>query len=83
VRVRRGSASDRYTAFADAYKFRLGDDLLIPCGVAAMANHSAHPNLVKVVEGDVLFLEVTRAVAAGEELCFTYSEYARERYHIG
>ncbi len=80
--VPRGSASDRYTAFADEYKFRVGDNLLIPCGVAAMANHSSQPNLAKVVDGDVLFLELTRDVTAGEELCFAYSEYARERYGI-
>ena len=83
VLVMRGSASDRYTAFADEYKFRVGDYLLIPCGIAAMANHSSQPNLRKVVEGEELFLELTRAVTVGEELCFAYSEYARERYGIG
>jgi hypothetical protein len=82
VLVMRGSPSDRYTAFADEYKLRVGDYLLIPCGLAAMANHSSQPNLTKVVDGDALFLELTRAVEAGEELCFAYSEYARERYGI-
>jgi len=82
VRVRRESASDRYTAFADAYKFRIGDTLLIPCGIAALANHSSQPNVRKVVEGDVAFLELVRDVSAGEELCFAYSEYARQRYAI-
>jgi len=82
VLVMRGSASDRYTAFADEYKFRVGDYLLIPCGIAAMANHSPQPNLTKVVDGEALFLELTRAVTAGEELCFAYSDYARERYGI-
>ena len=82
VLVMRGSASDRHTAFADDYKFRVGDYLLIPCGIAAMANHSSQPNLTKVVDGEVLFLELTRAVTAGEELCFAYSEYARERCGI-
>ena len=80
--VRRGSASDHCTAFADEYKFRVGNDLLIPCGVAAMANHSSQPNLRKVIEEDALFLELTRDVTTGEELCFAYSEYARERYGI-
>ena len=80
--VRRGSASDRYTAFADEYKFRVGDYLLIPGGIGAMANHSAQPNLRKVVEGEALFLELTREVPAGEELCFAYSDDARERYGI-
>jgi hypothetical protein len=82
VLVPRGSASDRYTAFADEYKFRAGDHLLIPCGIAGMANHSSQPNLAKVVDGEAVFLELTRDVAAGEELCFAYSEYARERYGI-
>ncbi|MEQ1729929.1 MAG: SET domain-containing protein-lysine N-methyltransferase [Vicinamibacterales bacterium] len=82
VLVPRDSDSDRYTSFADEYKFRVGDDLLIPCGVAAMANHSATPNLQKVTEGTTLFLELTRDVRQGEELCFAYSDYARERYGI-
>lgn len=80
VRVRRESASDRYTAFADEYKIRAGDDLLIPCGIAALANHSAQPNLRKVVDGDAVFFELLRDVEAGEELCFTYSDYAQERF---
>jgi len=82
VLVRRDSAADHYTDFADEYKFRAGDYLLIPCGVAGMANHSAQPNLEKVVEGDEIFLELLRDVAAGEELCFAYSAYARERYGL-
>ena len=82
VLVPQGSASDRYTAFADEYKVRCGDYLLIPCGVAALANHSAEPNLAKVVEGEAVFLELLRDVEAGEELCFTYSQYARQRYAI-
>ena len=82
VLVPRGSASDRYTGFADEYKFRTGDCLLIPCGVAGMANHSSQPNLNKVVEGEAVFLELVRDVEAGEELCFAYSEYARERFGI-
>jgi SET domain-containing protein len=82
VRVRRDSASDGYTAFADAYKFRVGDDLLIPCGIAALANHSSEPNLRKVVEDDAVFLELLRDVDADEELCFAYSEYAGTRYAL-
>jgi SET domain-containing protein len=82
VLVRRDSAADRYTAFADEYKFRVGDYLLIPCGVAGMANHSAQPNLEKVVDGDAVYLELLRDVDADEELCFAYSDYARERYGI-
>lgn len=82
VRVRRESAADSYTAFADEYKFRVGDDLLIPCGIAALANHSSQPNVRKVIEGETAFLELLRDVEAGEELCFAYSEYARQRYAI-
>jgi len=83
VRVRRESASDRYTSFADEYKIRAGDDLLIPCGVAALANHSSAPNLQKVIAGADVFFELTRDVEADEELCFEYSDYARERFGIG
>ena len=80
VLVRRGSASDGYTSFADEYKFRAGDYLLIPCGIAAMANHSSQPNLEKVVDGEAVFLQLRRDVETGEELCFAYSDYALERY---
>jgi hypothetical protein len=82
VLVRRDSEADRCTAFADEYKLRAGDHLLIPCGVAALANHSAQPNLEKVVEGTSVFLRLLRDVEAGEELCFSYSDYARARYGL-
>ena len=82
VFVNRDSEADRCTAFADAYKLRAGDRLLIPCGLAALANHSPQPNLQKVVEGDSVFLELLRDVEAGEELCFFYSDYARARYGV-
>jgi hypothetical protein len=82
VLVRQRSASDGYTAFADPYKLRCGDYLLIPCGIAALANHSATPNARKVVDGETVFLELLRDLEAGVELCFAYSEYARERYGI-
>lgn len=83
VLVPRESDADRYTAFADEYKFRAGDYVLIPCGVAALANHSSEPNLVKVVEGHTVFLELLRDAPAGEELCFSYSDFARARYGLG
>ncbi len=82
VRVRRDSPSDEYTAFADEYKVRAGDDLLIPCGIAALANHSSQPNMEKVVESDAVFLELRHDVPAGAELCFTYSDYARDRFGV-
>ena len=82
VLVRRDSASDRCTTFADEFKIRAGDFLLIPCGIAAMANHSAQPNLAKVVEGTAVFFELLRDVEAGEELCFAYHRYALERFGV-
>jgi hypothetical protein len=82
VLVPKGSASDGYTAFADAYKLRCGDYLLIPCGIAALANHSAAPNMAKVADADAVFLELLRDVEAGEELCFGYSDYACQRYNL-
>lgn len=82
VLVRRDSEADRCTAFADEYKLRAGEFLLIPCGIAALANHSAQPNLEKVIEGESVFLRLLRDVEPGEELCFSYSDYARERYAI-
>ena len=82
VLVRRDCVADRCTAYADQYKFRAGDHLLIPCGLAALANDSAQPNMTKVIEGDAVFLELLRDVAAGEELCFAYSQYARDRFGI-
>ena len=82
VMVRRESASDGYTAFADEYKLRIGDRLLIPCGIAALANHSSDPNLEKAIDGDAIFLELLRDVDTGDELCFAYSDYARDRYGI-
>jgi SET domain-containing protein len=83
VLVERDSLADACTRYADEYKLRVGDHLLlIPCGFAALANHSAQPNLEKVVEGESLFLRLTRDVAAGEELCFAYSAYALARFGI-
>jgi hypothetical protein len=82
VLVRRESDADRCTSFADEYKVRAGDYLLIPCGFGGMANHSSQPNLEKVVEGEAVHLQLLRDVSAGEELCFTYSEYARARFGI-
>ncbi|MSQ09694.1 MAG: SET domain-containing protein-lysine N-methyltransferase [Dehalococcoidia bacterium] len=82
VLVQSGSLEDRCTVFADEYKLRAGDLLLIPMGFAAKLNHSDQPNLAKVVEGTRLFMEALRDIAAGEELFFTYSDYARERFGI-
>jgi hypothetical protein len=76
-------AQEVCTRFADAYKFRAGDRLLIPAGYAGLVNHSkARANLEKVVAGHEVFLRVTRPVAAGEELFFCYSDYAQERFGL-
>jgi hypothetical protein len=80
VLVLRDSAADRYTAYADAYKLHAGDYLLIPCGAAAVVNHSAYPNLRKAVDGHRVSLEVLHDVTADEELFIAYSEYAQDRF---
>lgn len=82
VLVRAGSDSDTCTAYADHYKFRVGDKLLIPLGFGGMVNHSLAPNLEKVIDGEGVFLQVLRPVQAGEELFFTYSPYAQEKFGL-
>jgi hypothetical protein len=84
VSIAAGSVADDCTRYADAYKFRAGDRLLIPVGYAALVNHSrSRANLEKVVAADEVFLRVVRPVRAGEELFFCYSDYARERFGLG
>ena len=82
VLVRRESVADRCTHFADTHKFRVGDHLLIPLGYGGMVNHSGTPNLEKAFEGDRIFLQASRDIAADEELFFTYTEYAQERFGL-
>ena len=82
VRVPRESASDECTHFADHHKFRVGDALLIPVGFGGLVNHSASPNMEKVVEGKRVFLRALRPVAAGEELFFRYPDAALERFGL-
>ena len=83
VLVPAGSLSDQCTAYADEYKLRAGTCLLIPLGHGALVNHSDTPNLVKVVEGEHVYLQALRPVRAGEELFFAYSDYARQRWGVG
>ena len=83
VLVRRESVSDRCTHFADHHKFRVGDMLLIPVGLGGLVNHSAEPNLEKLLDGDRVLLRTLRPVAAGEELFFRYPDAALERFGIG
>ena len=82
VLVPADSVSDVCTYYTDAYKFRVGDHLLIPVGYGAMVNHSVSPNLEKVVDGVQVYLRVLQSVQAGEELFFTYGTYARERFGL-
>lgn len=78
--VERDSAADRCSHFADHHKFVVGESLLlIPLGLAGLANHSFAPNAEKVVRESRVFLRLTRAVTAGEEICFAYRAEARER----
>lgn len=76
-RVTAESLEDQCTAFADGYKFRMGDHLIIPLGISGMANHSETPNLKKVIEGNRIYLEISRPILAGEELFLHYAPRAR------
>ena len=80
--VASGSTADFCTEYADQHKFRVGEKLLLPFGYGGMANHSLQGNMEKVIEGDRLYLQVTRPVAIDEELFFTYSEYAQARFGL-
>ncbi len=78
-----GSASDDCTRYADEYKIRVGDRLLIPVGYGGLVNHSATaPNMEKVIEGDDVFLQTLRPIDAGEELLFCYSAYFQDRFRL-
>ena len=83
VIVRRESTSDRCTHFCDHHKFRIGEtELLIPLGFGGMVNHSPTPNVQKVFEGDRVYLEALRDLAANEEVFFIYTEYAQEAFGL-
>ncbi len=75
VLVPAGSASDVCSRYADRYKFRVGDFLLIPLGFGGMVNHSERPNVEKVIEGHSVYLRTTRPIPAGEELFFRYGDH--------
>lgn len=79
VVVARESVADRCTQYADAYKIRVGDDLLIPVGWGALINHHDEANVEKVVEDGMLYFRAVRAIGQGEEIVFCYSDYARQR----
>jgi hypothetical protein len=82
VLIKRESVADRCTHFADRHKFRLGDELLIPIGPGGLVNHSAEPNLEKVIVGRRIFLRAIRAIPGGEELFFRYPEAALDRFGL-
>ena len=76
------SVADQCTHYADPYKFRVGDQLLIPTGYGAMVNHSVNPNLEKLIEGERVYLKALRPIKEGEELLFCYSEYAQTKFGL-
>ncbi len=78
--VRRGSVADRCTHYADPYKFRVGKELLIPTGYAALVNHSMQPNVTKIIRGKKVYLQALRPIAKGEELFHSYSMDALKRF---
>jgi hypothetical protein len=76
------SISDECTYYADAYKFRVGNDLLIPTGYGGIANHSSSPNMEKLTIGERVYLRALRPIEVGEELLYVYSRYAQEQFGI-
>ncbi len=82
VLIRAGSISDECSHYADAYKFRVGKFLLLPLGFGGMVNHSRRPNLKKVLEGPRVYLRALSQIKKGEELLFTYSQYAQRRFGL-
>ena len=82
VLVASHSVSDRCTNYADPYKLRVGDDLLIPVGWGAKVNHRDEANVQKVVEDGELYLETLRPIAQDEEIFLRYHEYATSRFGL-
>lgn len=82
ILIATGSVSDECTHYADQYKFRVGSNLLVPLGYGGMVNHSSSPNTEKVIEGETVYLRVVQPVAVDEELFFSYSEYAQQRFGL-
>lgn len=80
VLARARSVQDEATRYADPYKFRVGDHLLIPTGYGAMANHSSTPNMEKVVVERRVYLRALRPIEKDEELSFVYGERAQKLF---
>jgi hypothetical protein len=74
VLVPPGSTSDVCTQYADRYKFRVGDFLLVPLGFGGMVNHSRNPNMEKVIEGHSIILQTLRPISVDEELTLQYGD---------
>lgn len=83
VLVPSNSISDKCTSYADRYKFRVGNDLLIPTGYGGIANHSFSPNMEKIIVGRRVYLRALRPIEKGEEVVYIYSRYAQEKFGIG
>jgi hypothetical protein len=75
VLVPAGSASDVCTQYADRYKFRVNELLLLPLGYGGLVNHSKRANMEKVIEDESVYLRTTRPIFAGEELFFRYGDH--------
>jgi hypothetical protein len=76
------SVADRCTDYADPYKLRVGESLLIPVGWGAKVNHRDDGNVRKVIEGEEVYLEVCHPIAKDDEIFFRYHEYATSRFGL-
>src|SRR5262245_2745007 len=76
VLVAANSVSDRCTGYADPYKLRVGEYLLIPTGWCAKVNHRDDANVEKIIEGADVYLEALRPIAQDEEIFLRYDPYA-------
>ena len=82
VLIPANSVSDRCTGYADPYKVRVGDSLLIPTGWGAKVNHRDEANVARIIDGGEVYLEALRPIAKDEEIFFRYSEYAKARFGL-
>jgi hypothetical protein len=72
VLIKADSPSDACTTYANRYKFRVGELLLMPLGYASLVNYSDSPNMKKVIEENRVYLQALRPIERGEELFFVY-----------